>query len=173
MSLLKRRETTVVATAVGRKDYSQNVEYSVEREIRSLQQRFFYSYSFTGLAPVAFPDVYESQLQFLVNGALQDEAPTTEPWMFYLVNVTGSRNALCVVTFNRYASRADYIAGTVAERLGTAFGFQEAKLELTKGIVTQAGSVYSVQYADFCGGAFNMDVVIHGLIGGAESLAEG
>lgn len=173
MSLLKRRSFSATPTGVGRKDYSQNVEYSVEREIRSLQERFFYSYRFDALSAVTFPDVYESQLQFLIDGVLYDEAPTIEPWMFYLINVTSDRNALCVVTFNRYASKADYDTGTIAENLGTAFGYQEAKLELTKGIVTQAGSVYSIQYADFCATNFNMDVVIHGLIGGVESLSEG
>lgn len=170
MSLLNRRSTTIPATGVGRKDYSQKIEYSVEREIRSLQERFFYSYRFDGLSELTFPDVYESPLQFLVNGALQYTAPSTKPWMFYLVNVTTDRNALCVVTLNRYASYTDYLAGTIAENLGTAFGYGEAKLELTKGIVTEAGSVYSVQYGDFCAGDFNMDIIIHGLIGGYESL---
>lgn len=172
MSLKERRSTSVTPTAVGRKDYSMNVEYAVEREIRSLQSRFFYSYSFEGLSNVTFPDVYESLLQFLVNGVLQNTAPTTEPWMIYLIDVTGSRNALCVATLNRYASYEDYLAGTVAEFLGTAFGYAEAKLEFTKGVATRSGSVYSVQYADFCDGDFDMDVIIHGLIGGTESLSE-
>lgn len=173
MSLLKRRSTTISATGVGRKDYSQNVEYSVEREIRSLQERFFFSYRFDGLSAVSFPDVYESALQFLINGTLQFEAPSTEPWMFYLIEATSDRDALCVVTLNRYTSYANYLAGTIAEAIGTAFGYQDAKLELTKGIATEAGSVYSIQYADFCEGDFNMDIIIHGLIGGQESLAQG
>lgn len=173
MSLAQRRSFSVTPTGVAREDYSQNVEYSVEREIRSLQERFFYSYRFDALSAVTFPDVYESQLQFLVDGVLLDTAPSTEPWMFYLINATSDRNALCVVTLNRYANMADFAAGVIAENLGTAFGYQEAKLELTKGIVTRAGSVYSIQYADFCNTDFNMDIIIHGLIGGAESLSEG
>lgn len=173
MSLLQRRSTTVTPTGVARKDYSQNVEYSVEREIRSLQERFFFSYRFDGLAELTFPDVYESTLQFLVDGVLLNEAPATNPWMFYLIEATTDRNALCAVTLNRYDSYADYLAGTIAENLGSAFGYQEAKLELTKGIVTQAGSAYSIQYGDFCAGAFNMDIIIHGLIGGIEKLGQG
>lgn len=173
MSLLARRDTTVSASGVGRKDYSQNIEYSVERELRSLQERFFYSYQFTGLTALVFPDVYESALQFLVNGALQYEAPPQNPWMFYLVEATGHVNSLTVITFNRYLSYTDYLAGTVHERLGTSFGFlstNDAKLELTKGIPTVAGSVYSVQYGVYSGGAFDLDLVIHGLIGGQEDM---
>lgn len=170
MSLLNRREFSVTPSGVARKDYSQNVEYSVEKEIRSLQERFFYSYSYTDLATVAFPDVYESLLQFLVGGVLQNEAPSQNPWMFYLVEATTNTNNLIVATLNRYLSYQDYLAGTVYDFLGTAFGFVEAKLEFTKGIPTVAGSLYSVQYAVFSGADFDLDLVIHGLIGGQEDL---
>lgn len=172
MSLLDRRSTPVVATAVGRKDYSRSIEYSVEKEIRSLQERFFYSYQFTALAQVVFPDVYESPLQFLVNDVLQFEAPSEKPWLFYLVELTGfDQTMFHVITLNRYANYTDYLAGTIADNLGTDFGVGDAKLEFTKGIATLAGSVYSVQYAVYVAGAsFDADVIIHGLIGGQEEL---
>lgn len=168
MSLTKRFSANVVATGVGRKDYSQNVEYSVEKEIRSLQERFFYSYQFANLNALVLPNVYESLLQFLVDSSLQFDAPSAMPWMFYLVEATTDTNNLIVMTFNRYLNYQDYLLGTVAERLGTSFGFLEAKIELTKGIPTVAGSLYSVQYGVFSGAPFNMDLVIHGLIGGRE-----
>lgn len=173
MALNQKSTTTVSATGVGRKDYSQNVEFSVEKEIRSLQERFFYSYQFTGLTTLAFPDVYESLLQFLVDGALQNEAPSQKPWLFYLIEATGHVNSLAVITLNRYLSYADYLAGTIHEQLGTSFGFlstHDAKIELTKGIATVAGSVYSVQYGVFSGADFDMELVVHGLIGGQEDL---
>lgn len=170
MSLLQRRSTAVSPDGVGRKDYSQNIEYSVEKELRSLQERFFFSYQFTGLAALVFPDVYESLLQFLVGNTLQYEAPSTNPWMFYLSEITAHTNNLVVVTLNRYASYDDYLSGTVAERLGTMFGFLEAKMELTKGIPTVAGSLYSIQYGVYSGAPFDLELVIHGLIGGQEDL---
>lgn len=170
MSLIERRSTSVTASGVGRKDYSQNVEYSVEKELRSLQERFFYSYQFVGLNTLVLPNVYESLLQFLVGNSLQYEAPSQNPWMFYLAELTAHTNNLAVITFNRYLDYAHYLAGTVEERLGTAFGFLEAKLEFTKGIPTVAGSLYSVQYGVFSGANFDCDLVIHGLIGGQEDL---
>lgn len=170
MALQKRVTTVATADGVGRKDYSQNVEYSVEKAIRSLQQRFFYSYSYTDLPALVFPDVYETRLQFLVDGALQNVAPSTEPWMIYLAEVTTNTNNLVVVTLNRYLTEDAYTDGDIYEHLGTAFGFVEAKLEFTKGIPTQAGSIYSLQLGEFSGGAFDLDVVVHGLIGGQEEL---
>jgi hypothetical protein len=171
MSLTSKQTTLSTPTGVGRKDYSQNVEYSVEKELRSLQERFFYSYRFAGLSPVVFPNVYESLLQFLVGSSLQYEAPSGTPWMFYLAEATTNRLALCVMTFNRYASYQDFLLGNIAERLGTSFGLVDAKLEFTKGVKTVPGSLYSIQYADFNPGAFDMDIIVHGLIGGVEELA--
>lgn len=170
MSLSRKQSMTITPTGVGRKDWTQQVEVSVEQQLRSLQQRFFYSVHYTGLAGVVFPNVYESPLSFLVNGVLQNTAPTTRPWMFYLCEVSTDKNCLCVIAFNRYNSYSDYLAGNVAEHLGTAYGYGSAKLIFTKGIPTTPGSVYTIQYAELCGVVFNMDVTIHGLIGGPEQL---
>lgn len=119
---------------------------------------------------ITIPDVYESLLQFLVGSTLQFEAPTREPWMIYLAEATTDTNNLVVITLNRYSSYQNYLNGNVFERLGTNFGFIEAKLELTKGIPTIGGSLYSVQYGVYSGAAFNLDLVVHGLIGGAEEM---
>lgn len=170
MSLTGRRVTTVVADGIGRKDYSQSVEYSVEKEIRSLQERFFFSYNYVGLPALAFPDVYESRLQFLIDGVLQYNAPSKKPWMFYLVEATTNTNSLVVITLNRYATLQAFNDGNITEHLGTTFGFVDAKLEFTKGIPTVAGSIYSIQIGEFSGFDFDLDVVIHGLIGGQEGL---
>lgn len=167
---LRRETMTVTTTGVGRKDWSQSVEYSVEQQIRSLQERFFYSVRYTGLAGITYPNVYESPLAFLVNGTLQNVAPTVKPWVFYLVEVSSDRNALVVVALNRYGSYADYLSGTIAERFGTAFGYGIATLIFTKGIPTTPGSVYAIQYGELCGLEFNMDVTLHGLIGGQEEV---
>lgn len=167
---MSKRVTTVLATGVGRKDYSQNVEYSVETALRSLQERFFYAYNYAGLPALAFPDVYESRLQFLLNGVLQYNAPSEKPWMFYLIEATTNTNDLCVVTLNRYATLDAFNSGTITEHLGTAFGFLEAKLEFTKGIPTVAGSIYSVQLGVFSGADFDLDVVVHGIIGAQEEI---
>lgn len=170
MSSTKRVSTVVSPTGVGRKDYSQSVEFSVETALRSLQERFFYSYSYTSLPLLVFPSVYETRLQFLIDGALQYEAPSQKPWMFYLVEATTKTNNLCVVTFNRYATLADFNSGTITEHLGTAFGYLQAKLEFTKGIPTKVGSLYSVQLGVFSGVDFDIDVVVHGIIGAQEGL---
>lgn len=170
MSLTRKTLTTVSAEGVGLKDYSRSIEYSVETAIRSLQQRFFYSYSYVGLPALIFPNVYETRLQFLVNGALQFNAPSNKPWMFYLAEVTTNTNNLCVVAFNRYLSQAHYDNAIIDEHLGTAFGFVEAKLEFTKGVPTVAESIYSLQVGVFSGADFDLDVVVHGIIGGQEEL---
>lgn len=166
----KRVSTVVSPTGIGRKDYSQNIEFSVEKAIRSLQQRFFYSYNYAGLPALVFPNVYETRLQFLVDGVLQFTAPSTMPWMLYLVEVTTNTNSLCVVTLNRYSTLQAYLDGNITEHLGTVFGFVEAKMDFTKGIPTVGGSIYSLQIGEFSGFDFDMDVVIHGLIGGQEEL---
>lgn len=167
---MKRETLAVTASGVGRPDYSENIEYSIEQQIRSLQERFFYSVRYTGLAGVIYPNVYEAPLSFLVNGALQFAAPTQKPWVFYLVQSSSGRNALVVIALNRYNNYTEYLNGNIAERLGTTFGYGIATLAFTKGIPTVPGSVYSVQYAEFCGLQFNMDVTIHGLIGGPEEI---
>lgn len=170
MSLTGKQTTAVTASGVGRKDYSQDVQYSVETQLRSLQERFFFSYHFTTLGALVFPNVYESPLQFLVGNGLQFEAPSTNPWMFYLAEATTDTVNLAVVALNRYASYQDFLNGIIAENGGTMLGFLEAKLDFTKGIPTIAGSVYSIQYGVYSGAPFNLDLVVHGLIGGQEDL---
>jgi hypothetical protein len=43
-------------------------------------------------------------------------------------------------------------------------------VELTNGLRTIEGNVYSVQFAEFSGQNFNMNLVLHGLIGGVEQV---
>jgi len=166
---MSKQTMILTPTGVGRKDYSEDIQYSVEQQIRSLQQRFFYSVKYINLTGLVYPNVYEAPLSFLVDSILQNTAPK-KPYLFYLVEVSSERNALVVVAFNRYASYADYLAGIVAEHLGTVFGYGVAKLSLTKGLPTLEGSVYTVQFAELCGLNFNMDVTLHGLIGGPEEV---
>lgn len=168
MSIRTTSRTTIVG--VGRKDYSQSIEYSVENAIRSLQERFFYSNSYTALDALAYPDVYEVPLQFLVGDTLQNTAPTNKPWMFYLVEATTNTNNLAIIAFNRYSSYNDYLLGNITEYLGSNLGYVEAKVEYTKGVATIPGSVYSIQFGVFSGNPFDIEIVLHGLVGGEDAI---
>ena len=167
-------ETLRVTTrGVGRKDYSENVEVATAPFIRrgtpSWQQRFFYSVRYTALDGLTFPDVYEVLLSFLVDNALQFTAPS-RPYLFYLVSISSDRNALVGMALNRYASLADYQAGNITEHAGQAYGYGKASLQYKKGIPTVEGNVYTVYIGDWLGTPFNLNLVIHGLIGGVEEV---
>lgn len=45
-----------------------------------------------------------------------------------------------------------------------------AKIEYLKGVATIPGSVYSIQYGVYSGAPFDVDLVVHGLIGGEENI---
>ena len=156
-------------TGVGWKDYTQDTEFATEAFIRTVQERFFYSVFFSNLAALTFPNVYETRLDFLVDSVLTRTAPK-RPYMFYLLSASTDSNALVYVSLLRYANYQDFLNGVVAEYLGTAFGYGKAEVELTKGLRTNEGSVYSVQFGEFCGRNFNMNLVLHGLIGGVEEI---
>jgi len=159
----------VETKGVGRKDYSENVEVTTEPFIRSRQLRFFYSIRYIALAALAYPDVYEAPLAFLVNGQLQNQAPKT-PYLFSLLTAVGNRNALVALQFNRYNSEQDYLNMNIAEVLGVAYGYMKTQLQFTKPIPTREGSVYSVYIAEWSNLNFNLELAIHGLIGALETL---
>jgi len=160
---------TVDVRGVGRKDYSQNVEVFTEPFIRSRQLRFFYSLRYTALGALAYPNVYEAPLAFLVNGQLQNTAPKT-PYLFSLLTIVANRNALVALQFNRYDSEQDYLNMNIAEVLGVVYGYTKTQLQFTKPIPTREGSVYSVYIAEWSNLNFNLELAIHGLIGALETL---
>jgi hypothetical protein len=159
----------VETKGIGRRDYSENIEVATEPFIRSRQLRFFYSIRYTALAALTYPNVYEAPLVFLVNGQLQDAAPST-PYLFSFLTAAANRNALVALQFNRYESYQDYLNGNIAEVLGCSYGYEKTDLRFTKPIPTREGSVYSVYIAEFSNLAFNLELAIHGLIGALETL---
>lgn len=154
---------------MGRRDHSQDVQYSTEQIIRSRQLRFFYAIRYSNLAGITFPYTYEVPLGFLVDDVIQNVAPLT-PYFFNLISVAAERNALVVTVLNRYASYQDYLNYVIAEQFGVSYGYGKTDLKYTRGIPTEQGSVYTVYIAEWSGLPFNLNLAINGLIGASEQI---
>ena len=126
---------SVSALGVGRKDYSVNVEASVEAMIRSHQLRVTWNLIAEDVPTLAFPECYWLSLFFMnYAGGLVLVAPSDVRYAIYGLSVSGRLNALTICGLDQFES---IIPGPVFDMpvghiktVARAFGFSKAELSL-------------------------------------------
>lgn len=137
---MSTREIFVVpATGVGRKDFSQNIELSVQPVIRSHLKRYAVSGEST-LPTIAYPNAWAVQLPFTdAAGNTVLVVPDDVKYVIYGVKTTGRRTALTMTGLVRIHG-----IPPVLEEICTLFGYGEAEQSILKGHVLEPGYEYYI-----------------------------
>lgn len=134
----------IVSVGVGRRDYSMNAEMFTAPITRSYQDQAAW-YAYFPLLPCPLPFWYLVSLDFLdETGAIVPYAPTPD-YYIYSGEITSDRNSLVVIALAVGTDLA------IEEILGLVFGYNSAKIEMSKGIRTVKGKYYYVFFADYSG----------------------
>jgi len=144
---MSRETFTVETVGVGRKDYSQSVELSVEPEVRSHQYRYnwtveaqldtFEDPEDIHFTPLLFQDRSENVIGYV---------PSDVKYLIYDVYVSGDYNALTIAALEKhsYPIDPDDPDASLLEAIAIVFGYGSAKIELTEGHVCEPGRAYMV-----------------------------
>ncbi len=160
----------VSALGVGRKDYSVNVEASVEAMIRSHQLRVTWNLIAEDVPTLAFPECYWLSLFFMnYAGGLVLVAPSDVRYAIYGLSVSGRLNALTICGLDQFES---IIPGPVFDMpvghiktVARAFGFSKAELQFSRGHPSVAGRAYALPVCVWSDQpTFSVSVHIDGII---------
>ncbi len=142
---------TVAPTGVGKRDYSQGIEFASQATSRGHQARDITTLDII-LDTAAFPDFWAQPMEFFwPDGSLRYEAPST-PLHIHDVVITSERNALVLAGLYRFASFADMAAAwpwTVEVWYGDIWGYGKAELHYTNGIKTEPGKFYAIAFSEY------------------------
>ncbi len=141
-----RRTFTVVPTGVGRSDWSQNVEQTVEPQVRSHMYRYnwtveatYESVDYPG--EWAFPNARIVLLQFEDRDEnLLDYVPSDIKYQMYDAIVSGDYNALTLGAIYKYTYPGLVYLETILE----VFGYGKVPIGLAKGHIFEAGRAYFI-----------------------------
>lgn len=151
----------VSAVGIGRQDYSQNLEYSVEPVIRSHLQRINWWFTAAGWPTVPFPFVYLGDLVFEDRaGVVTNICPSDVEYYIYDVWNQGLYNALTPCLLYKYT----LVPFALVEVIGLVYGYQKASLHFTSGVKCEPGFTYVVclaQYSELP--TFTASMIVHGL----------
>ena len=152
------RNFKVVPTGVGRKDWSQNVELSVEPEIRSHMYRYNWAVEAT-LGTYAYPNTHVVLLQFQDRaGNLLNYVPSDIKYLMYDAVVSGDYKALTLGALYKYS----YPDLTYLETILEIFGYGYVPISLARGHVFEAGRMYMISLNQWSEKAtFNGSLIVH------------
>ena len=138
----RRRTFSVVPTGVGRKDWSQNVEQTVEPQIRSHMYRYNWAIETTYEAS-DFPGEWDFPHSRIVLLRFEDRAgnllnyvPYDMKYLMYNAVVSGDFNSLTLGAL--YSTRGLVELETIFE----IFGYGKVPIALARGHVFEAGRSY-------------------------------
>jgi hypothetical protein len=150
--------TAITATGVGRKDYSQQIEHSVEALIRSHLTRVAWAFTYN------FPAGYTWALIGLPLGDLWP-APSTL-YHLYDLDISLDKNVFVEVGFYEFLSLADYLAFNPSREFGGTCGYGDEFVNYVKGVKTIPGRYYAVLFInwDATGAAYSLRFRLNGLM---------
>lgn len=149
-----RRAFAVTATGVGRKDWSQNVEYSTEQLIRSHQVRITWNYRYLYYG-IPFP---ESIVAPLTPSIAQAGAPVFDLFGMNLFNGVAtyvSEVVLSTLTQNlvyvdvEVFDSYDQLLGLPTTVFGGSFGYGNIEVKFTKPIKWEIGKIMGIRMSVF------------------------
>lgn len=134
---------------IGKRDYSQVIEFATEASFRGHQRRYVLTVEYPGIPTPPFPIFYGIGYQFFdAEGNVVIPAPEI-PYHIHKVTVTTGRAALVLAGLYRFASLADADIWNVEKWYGDIYGYGKAELIYTNGIRTEQGKVYGVAIAEY------------------------
>ena len=142
----RRRSFTVVPTGVGRRDWSQSVELSVQPEVRSHQYRYNWAVE-AELDTYAFPDTHFVLLEFQDRAEnVLEYVPSDMKYLIYDLFMSGDYNALTIAALEKYSYPLVLTDPNAAylETIAMIFGYGSAKIKLTEGHLAEPGRAYMV-----------------------------
>lgn len=171
---MSRRAFTVVPTGVGRRDWSQSIELSVQPEVRSHQYRynwavesrpFDYPDPDEVLDTYAFPDTHFVLLEFQNRaGNVLEYVPSDVKYLIYDTFMSGDYNALTIAALEKYSYPLVLTDPNAAylETIAMIFGYGSAKIKLTEGHLAEPGRAYMVSLNQWSEKAkFRASFVVH------------
>lgn len=164
---MKAQTFTIPAKGVGRKDYSDAIERSVQPYItRALRQDSFEVYGVWLMPVIPFPLAWDFYLVMPQEDGTWDYLASSITLHFFELHASIKTNHLIGIGLKRYASIDDALAGIVAERSPFIFSYNKADLTFLKGIPTREGSVYAAYanaWPDPAGGDFDFTLTATGV----------
>ncbi|GAG59005.1 unnamed protein product, partial [marine sediment metagenome] len=155
----------VETVGVGRKDYSQSVELSVEPEIRSHQYRYNWTVEATLDTYEDPEDVHFTPLLFQDRaGNILDYVPSDVKYLLYDVYVSGDYNALTIAALEKhsYPIDPDDPDASLLDPIAIVFGYGSAKIALSEGHICEQGRVYLVSLNQWCEKpTFTVSFIVH------------
>jgi hypothetical protein len=142
-------ETFVVpATGIGRRDYSQAVEFASQATMRGHQLRGAVIMDSVVLPTVPWPWCYATPIAFFDAEGILRPTPTI-PEHFQSIIVTTQRQALVLAGLYRFRTYNDIVIWNPDEWYGDMFGYGRAELLYTSGIKTELGKYYAIALAEW------------------------
>lgn len=167
----RRRAFTVDPTGVGRRDWSQNIERSVQPEVRSHQYRYNWAVESAAIGTpdaldtYAFPDTHFVLLEFQgESGNVLEYVPSDVKYLIYDLYMSGDYNALTIAALEKYSYPLVLTDPNAAylETVAMIFGYGSAKIKLTEGHHCEPGRAYMVslnQWSEL--DAFRASFIVH------------
>ena len=146
---MKTKYFTVPPVGIGRRDYSEAVEFASEASFKGHQRRDCWTFEAPGVPTVPFPGFYAIALGFWDAEHVPVIPAPDIPFHIYKVTITTGRAALAIAGFYRFASLADAGIWNVEKWYGDSYGYGKAELVYTNGIRTLEGKVYCVALAEY------------------------
>lgn len=146
---MKTQYFSVPVVGIGRRDYSEGIEFATQASFRGHQARINWADDYIDVPTIPFPFSYGVLLLFFdATGALVSEAPDI-PYHIFSIIVTSERAGLVTTGLYRFASLADAMIWNVEKWYGDVYGYGKAELLYTAGIKTAPGKVYVVPLAEY------------------------
>lgn len=139
-------------------DWSQNVEQSVEPQVRSHMYRYNWTVEAT-LATYAYPDAHIVLLQFQDRaGNVLNYVPSDVKYLMYDAVVSGDYNALTLGALYKYSYPDLVYVETILE----VFGYGNVPIGLARGHVFEVGRSYFISLNQWSEKAtFNGSFIVH------------
>ena len=150
------RTFTVEPEGVGRRDYSQDLQYSTIKYERSYQIPNIYWLTVPNIPSLPPPAVWTLVYTFLLpDGTLAGNAPEHKTWFFNIRTAT-DRNALLFASFARWTNITELLAALPpVEIFRTRWGYGIIDMDFTKGVRTIEGCAYALLFNELVGPVFN------------------
>lgn len=145
---MKTQLFAVPSKGIGRKDYSDQVEFVSYATMKGIQYRYQLTAKFT-LPTLPYPDFYVSLYRFVNrDGVLVYPAPDI-PYHLYSVECAGETKELMMAGVYRFNTYDDIWIWNVDEWYGDVYGYGKVKLQYSKGIRTVEGKYYLLALAQW------------------------
>jgi len=158
---MSRTVFTVPPKGVGRKDYSQSIELTVEPTIRSHQERFIWIAELIDEPTKTYPDSNLALIYFRdLNGNLLEYVPDDVKYLLYDIVTTGDYHSLIMTSLEKLT----YPGEVYIESVGEVHGYGKAELHLSNGHLCEPGVMYGVNITQWSEKAnYNAYIKTHGV----------